>query len=414
MKGEKDLVIYLDNAATAPVKEKIADTIYEYLRKDNGLWFNPSSQYYEGRRIRKIVEDARCTIKMSLNAHQEDRFIFTSSGSESNNLAIKGFLCANKDYILITDKFAHSSVRKIEHGGLVIGNNSKGIIMKSSLISQIDYASRVFHKKPFVCIVGANNEIGTIQDIMGIAKIVHDNEGILFVDGVQLFADSSIDVDRMGIDMLSISGHKIGCPSGIAGLYVKNGISIKAIINGSQEDEIRGGTENVPYIVAFAQACEDQYFCNNYDDFDRDVEEDAGLSDVSSMLFKKALRDHLVKRILAEIDDTYLVGTDIDGKFDDKHYRRLTNHASICFREMDAKNIISYLDNHDIMVSGGSACNSMKYEPSEVLRAIGLDDCDIHCVVRFTVGECNCLKEIDETVEVLKDFKRMSMGGASV
>ena len=219
-----------------------------------------------------------------------------------------------------------------------------------------------------VSIQWANNEIGTIQNMEEISTIVHRYNGVLHTDATQIIPDRKIDV--IGIDMMSFSGQKLGATKGIVVLYLKNATEISPIIYGSQERCRRGGTENVPYIAGLGEAIKHLEYPTSEN------------------------RDYFVERILSEIDDCYLVGC--------KYYdNRLKNNASICFKGVESESVLLMLDQRDICVSSGSACNSASLKPSYVLEAIRLPKDEINSVVRFTFGE-NTREEIDIAIEEVK------------
>lgn len=368
-------MIYLDNASTTKVNEEVVETIVTMLKKH---WFNPSGLYSGSLEAKKILDEARETCAKSINAKPEE-IIFTSSGSESNNLAISGYLNSHDDYALITDRFEHSSVRNIKSFKYRISNNNKGIISLVSLQECCLNLYKTFSKKPLVSIVGANNEIGTIQNIKKISEIVHNHNGILHVDGVQLFPDMKIDVQELGIDMLSVSGHKIHAPAGCGFLYVKSGISISPIISGEQERGLRGGTENLAYICGMSKAIES---------LDYSVNEHI-----------KNLRDYAIMKFL-KIPNTCLVGS---------LNNRLSNNINICFKNIDAQDLVVRLGLFDICCNTGSACNTFSYEPSHVLKALGMSDKEALSCVRFSLNEEITKKDIDYVYErILSSIKSIN------
>src|SRR5574344_1958495 len=225
----------------------------------------------------------------------------------------------------------------------------------------------------------ANNEIGTIQDIKAISDLVHRYDGILHTDATQMIPNSPVNVKDLGIDMISFSGQKLGATKGIGVLYVKNGIELAPIIYGSQENSRRGGTENVPYIAGLAKAIETIY-CPTSE-----------------------IRDYFLEKLGSKLDDIYVVG-DME--------QRLNNNLSICFKGMEAESPLLLLDNKEIYVSSGSACNSASLSPSYVLSAIGMKEPDINGVVRFSFGEDTTERQcdivIDEIVKSVNILRRMS------
>lgn len=378
-------MIYLDNASTTKPCEK-AMNIISSMMKD--MWFNPSGNCYGSRKVKQILEQDRKAMIEMLGGSDEDYLVFTSSGSEANNFAIKGFLEANPNYEIIYDALSHSSVMKIERLGSrrEIDCNSRGIICESSLVDIIDNVKNVSYKKPLVFITGGNNEIGTVQNIKKIASITHKNKGALIVDCVQLFADRKIDVKKLGIDMCIISGHKIGVPCGVGALYIKKGINISPLICGSQENGLRGGTEAHALIHAFVECAKDLQ--NSYQERSKKVKE---------------VRDYFVNKC-AERFNVELIGTHGSNVMKYVGINRLDNNASLLFRGYDAKDIQMYLDNYEIYCSVGSACNSFQYKPSSVLEAIGLEDPDVYSVVRFSFSEDNTIEEADEVIKKLDSF----------
>lgn len=355
------MAIYLDYASTSPILPEVSEIIIDCIKYN---WYNPSGLYYGSKQSHDLLNNARECIAKKINANKEE-IIFTSSGSESNNLAIKGFLKCHRDYFFLCDPLCHSSVKNMNTLCYPLTVDNYGVIQEKPLIEVCEILKEN-NKKPFVHIVGANNEIGTIQDVKGISEIIHRYNGVIHVDAVQLFSNQYIDVEKLKIDLMSISGHKVGTPCGIACLYIKNNITISPIISGEQENGIRGGTENLPYIMGFKKAVE----MLDYDTNKKITE----------------LRDYFIDKILT-LSNTKLIGA---------KNCRLSNNINICFSGIDSQALVYYLDVHDICCSTGSACNSFKYEPSHVLKAIGLDDKEALSCIRFTLGRNTTIKELDE------------------
>lgn len=381
-------MIYLDNASTVKPSETAIKAMMKIM---NDLWMNPSSTYYGGKEAKKILEESRETIRNIFRCKKNDKVIFTSSGSASNNLAIGGFRYGkygndefNADhYILVMDGYAHSSSRKTVEDNyhdeyIEVKGNKEGFIDISSLREAFDIIKEN-GMKPFVCIVGGNNEIGTVNNIKRIANLVHKYNGIIHVDATQLYPDRRIDIYKMGIDMLTFSGHKIGTPSGIGCLIVRDGINLSPLISGHQEYSLFSGTENTCMIYTLAECAKDLE--NHRKEWGKKTKE---------------IRDYFIDRCIKEFD-CELVGSSI------KKWR-LKNNASIMFHGQDAKNIQMYLDNYDIACSVGSACNSKEYKPSDVLKAIGLKDPDIYSVVRFTFSHKNTKDEVDRVIEAIRGY----------
>lgn len=369
-------MIYLDNASTTPILPEVIDEITNTLKNN---WFNPSGLYHGSKESHNKMESARTIIANKIGANKEE-IVFTSSGSESNNLAINGFLKNNEDYYYLYDPTSHSSVnniKDIKHKGNILVDQ-KGKVDLINLKQQCkELKSNHSRSKPFLSLLGANNEIGTIQDIKKISKLIHSYNGVLHVDAVQLFPNQKINVKELGIDMMTISAHKIGMASGIAALYVKKGISLSPIIFGEQENGLRGGTENLPYIMGFAKAVE----LLNYSD-NKQI---------------KLLRDYAIDR-LSTLPNSCLVGSK-------KH--RLANNINMCFKNVDSQGLIYYLALHGVCSSSGSACNSFSYKPSHVLKAIGMNDNNALSCIRFTLNKNNTHKEIDELYSYIFNYINM-------
>lgn len=381
-------MIYLDNASTVKPSETAINAIMKIM---NDVWMNPSSTYYGGREAKKILENSREEIRKIFNAGNNDKIVFTSSGSASNNLAIGGFRygkCGDdkfnsNHYILVMDSYAHSSSRKTVEENykdecIIVQGNKEGFIDASDLTYDLDIIKEN-GMKPFVSIIGGNNEIGTVTNIKRVSEIVHEYNGILHVDATQLYPDRKIDMKKMGIDMLTFSGHKIGTPAGIGCLIIKDGINLSPLISGHQEYSLFSGTENVAMIYALAECAKD---------LEKHRKEWGSKT--------KEVRDYFLDKCLKEFD-CELVGTPIKAW-------RLKNNASIMFHGHDAKNIQMYLDNYDIFCSVGSACNSTEYKPSDVLKAIGLKDPDIYSVVRFSFSHDNTKEEVDQVIDIIKEY----------
>lgn len=357
-------MIYLDNAATTKPKKEVIKAINKCLKED---WGNPSSLYKFGIRAKDIVEENRRVIADLIDA---DKFevIFTSGACESNSLAICGYLNSHNCGLIISS-IEHKSIMNIADAysdrTVIVPVGKDGLINMSKLEEAL--ATSPF-ETTLVSIQYANNEIGTIQNIEDISRLVHEYGGLLHTDATQMIPDRKINVN--GIDMMSFSGQKLGATKGIGVLYVGMGIELSPIIYGSQEESRRGGTENVPYIAGLGEAIKHLAYPTSEQ------------------------RDYFLNKILSEIENSYLVGCD------DMNYR-LKNNASICFKGVESESILLMLDQKDIYVSSGSACNSTSLKPSYVLEAINIPKEDINSVVRFTFGE-NTREEIDIAIEAIK------------
>lgn len=375
-------MIYFDHAATTkPSKEVIADVTW-CLEK---VWGNPSSIHTSGIEAKRLLEESREKVATYIGAEPEE-IIFTSSGSESNNLAIKGFMEVNSLYdCIISTEIEHPSVYntcqylnevyRLEY--TPINNNGKVDVDKFrrliSLLSDNYFC--------FVSIMLANNEVGTINDIKEIAKIVHRYNGRLHVDATQAVGQIPVNVKDLDCDLLTFSGHKLNCPKGVGVLYKKKGIKLSPIIHGGhQEDGLIAGTENLPYIYALGNQVE--------------------------RLSKKEYSDGSVRNYLFDNICELCNGLNIELKPNGSFIDRLPNLLSLSFEGINAETLITLLDMKDIYVSAGSACSSGQPEPSRVLKAIGLTDEEAFSTVRISIGEDTTTEECDEFVRILGECLR--------
>ena len=364
-------MIYLDNAATTKPKKEVVDVINSCLLYE---WGNPSSLYKIGISAKDVLEKSRRIVADFIGAKSSE-IIFTSGACESNSLAICGFL-KNKNTFFITSSIEHKSIKNItgayNYKCSVVPVDNKGFVNLNVLENYLEYQNKYKKDNVLVSIQYANNEIGTIQNIKEISKIVHKYNGTLHTDATQIIPDRKINVKKDGIDMMSFSGQKLGATKGIGVLYIKDGIKLNPIIYGSQEKELRGGTENIPYIAGLAKAIEIIKYPTS------------------------ELRNYFVNKVLHEIEDCFLVGAECDNEY------RLKNNASICFKGVEGESILIMLNQKDIYVSSGSACNSSDLKPSHVLTAISVPEEYINGVIRFTFSNDNTKKEVDIVVDELK------------
>lgn len=372
-------MIYFDNAATTkPTKEVISDVMWCL----ENVWGNPSSIHTPGIEAKRILEQSREKVAKFINA-ESDEIIFTSSGSESNNLAIKGFLDANNLYdCIITTKIEHPSVyNTCMHLGenawyrvdfAPIDDTGKVNVTRfKQLISELSYSHYCF-----VSIMLANNEVGTINDIKKLSKIVHYHTGILHVDATQAVGQIPVNVKELDCDLLTFSGHKLNCPKGVGVLYKKKGIKLSPIIHGGhQEWNLHAGTESLAYIYALGNQVE-------------------RLSQKSFP--NRELRDYLYKKICEKCKELN-VEVQLNGDLID----RLPNNLSLTFKGVNAEALITLLDMRGVCVSAGSACSSGQKEPSRTLKAIGLSDEDAFSTVRISLGSDTTIEECDEFVRIL-------------
>lgn len=376
--------LYLDQAATSKPKLEVVEAMMPYLTGD--LWYNPSSLYSPAVKVKEDVENVRKIIADYINA-DADEIYFTSGGSESNCWAIQGFVNAWCDYrcrpVVLTTKIEHKSIISCAEGNEFsnvhfIGVDENGYVNLNLLESWLMHYANMDRPcssyKTLVSIQFANNEIGAIQNIKEISDIVHYYGAILHTDAVQAFGQVPIDVKQLGIDMMSVSGHKIGTPKGIGFLYKKHDVEIMPLIFGSQEFGLRGGTENVPYIIGMGNAVE----LLKENEFEK--------------LYLTSYRNYLIQSL--ENIGCKLIGSEEN---------RLPNNVNIMLPEgVNGEGTMFMLDTADIMCSTGSACNSRMVEPSHVLKAIGLTDEEAMRCIRLTLPDNITTSNIDYAVEELK------------
>ncbi|PIU21514.1 MAG: cysteine desulfurase NifS [Candidatus Diapherotrites archaeon CG08_land_8_20_14_0_20_34_12] len=365
--------IYLDNAATTALSPKVFEAMKPYLQN---LCGNASSMHSEGMQAKQALEEARARIAQKINANPT-RLFFTSGGTESNNWALKGFALANKDRgnHIIVSSIEHDSV--LEPAAWLAKQGFKVSYLKvdsNGFVDLQDLQNQIVEKTLLVSVIHANNEIGTIQDIEKIAAICHSRNVFFHTDACQSFMKCRIDVEKQGIDMLTINGHKIYGPKGIGALYVKQGIKIVPLLHGGgHELGLRSGTENVPSIAGFAEATEIIT--------EKDVER------------MQKLRDYMIDRISNEIRETILNGP---------VNNRLCNNVNIIFKRIEGESILLRLNALGIAVSTGSACSSHSLKPSHVLLAIGVKPELAHGSIRFSLGIETTKEDIDYTVDCVK------------
>lgn len=370
-------MIYLDHGATTPIKKEVLEEMLPYLTEQYG---NPSSLYSFARKSKRAVEKARSQVADAINAKKSEIY-FTSGGTESNNWAIKGaaYYYKNKGKHIITSSIEHHSVlntcKALEKEGFEITYLPVDEYGKIS----IEELKKAIRKETIlISLMTANNEIGTIEPIAEIGKIAKENNILLHTDAVQAAGSIPIDVEELGVDLLSISAHKFYGPKGVGVLYIRKGTNTKIILDGgAQEKGRRGGTENVAAIVGMGKAIEL-------------VKEN--LREYSKRMCY--LRDEAISRILKRIPNAFLNGHTID---------RLPGNVNITFPEKEAESMILKLDKKGFAVSGGSACASGSLEPSHVLKAIGLSHQMAQCSLRFTFGEENTIEDVEELVKILEE-----------
>ena len=365
-------MIYLDNAASTQIHDEVLDSMLPYLKEQYG---NPSSIHRYGRLAHKAVEKSRKQVAELINADPSE-ILFTSGGTESNNTALSGML--KPDSQLITSSIEHDAIlepcKKLEQLGFKI---SYLPVDKFGTVNTTDLKNQISEKTCLVSIMFGNNEVGTIEPIEEITKICNENSIYFHTDAVQAIGKIPIDVKKLGIDLLSISSHKINGPKGIGALYIRNGVSIDPVIlGGGQEKGLRSGTENVANIVGFGKACEISK--SNLD---------------QNLTYVKKLRDYLVTKVLSEIPHVTLNG---------HPENRLPNNAHFTFLGVNGEDLIIKLDENGIAASTGSACSVHTQKASHVLQSMGFSHEQITGSLRLTIGVFNTQNEIDQTVEILK------------
>ncbi|MFW5865562.1 MAG: cysteine desulfurase family protein [Nanoarchaeota archaeon] len=377
--------LYLDNGATTRVNEKVAEAMLPFFTQQYG---NPSSTHTKGEVAKEALEEARKTVARSLGADPEE-IVFTSGGSESNNLALKGsaFAKGNKEKNhIITSTIEHKSILNTarwlngyKFKVTMVAPDNKGFIDPETIRKSIT------SKTLIVSIIHGNNEIGTLQDIKCIGNICKE-KGVLFhIDACQSFLKTGIDVRELPVDLISINAHKIHGPKGVGALYVRKGVELTPLIHGGlQEHGLRAGTENVPLIVGFAKAIK--------------------LQDSAKERRKlRKLRDMLTERLLT-IKGSHLNGADGNN--------RLVHNINIRFDGIDASALGGYLDRKFIYASTGSACNSQAEGPSYVLEEIGLSEKQARASIRFGISSDLTFKDIDRIASAVeKSVKKLRSKG---
>ena len=378
IKVEEKRMIYLDNAATTKVKPEVVDAMLPYFTEQYG---NPSSAYTFAGKIAQKVDESRQLIADFIGAKANEIY-FTGGGSEADNWALKGLSVAlkSKGKHIITTKIEHHAI--LHTAEFLEKQGYELTYLNVDEFGQIDVQELEAAIRPdtiLISVMFANNEIGTIEPIKAIGEIAHKH-GILFhTDAVQAFGHVRINVDELGIDLMSASGHKINAPKGIGFLYIRKGIKIENLIHGgAQERGMRAGTTDAAGIVGLAAAVKLA---------DETLEERAE--------YEIKLRDHLIDRVLKEIPYARLNGHKSD---------RLPNNANFCFRFIEGESLLILLDRMGICASSGSACTSGSLDPSHVLLAIGLPHEIAHGSLRLTLSEETTMEEIDYTVDKLKDI----------
>lgn len=368
-------VKYFDNSATTRIKEEVLTEMFPYLSREYG---NPSSLYSIGRKSKRAIEEARKRVASLINCNSEEIY-FTSCGSESDNTALKGIAYANqnKGKHIITSKIEHPAIlhscQNLEKKGFEVTYLD---VDKDGFVNLQTLENSIRQDTILISVMFANNEIGTIEPIQEIAKIAHKNGIIFHTDAVQACGNIPIDVRKMDIDMLSLSGHKIYAPKGIGALYVKKGIEFERFMDGGhQEKNKRSGTENVAEIVALGKAC--QIAEKNMEQYQNKL---------------KLLRDYCLEKMKKSFSNIHINGT---------MEKRLPGNINISFEGQDTTELLYKLDEMGICASGGSACSSGDNSPSHVLTAIGLPSELAKGAIRFTFGDFNTKDDVDYLIAAI-------------
>jgi len=368
--------IYLDHSATSPLDSDVFEEMKPYFSSKFG---NASSLHSFGREAHEAVENSREKVATVLKCKSTEVF-FTSGGTEADNWALKGVALAKKK------KGKHIIIGSIEHHAVLhtaqyLEKNGYGVtclpVDRYGFVKPSDVENAIRKDTILVSVMHANNEIGTIEPIEEIGKIAREKEVYFHTDGVQSFCKIPTEVDRLNVDLFSISAHKFYGPKGIGALYIREGTEIVPLLHGGgHERGMRSGTENVPGIVGFGAASE-LGLKRMKDDAERMI----------------AFRDRLIKETL-KIDDSWLNGHPV---------KRLPNNAHFCFGLIEGESLILYLDEKGIAASTGSACSSKSLEPSHVLLKIGLKHEEAHGSLRITLGRENTREEIDYVIKAIPE-----------
>ena len=379
-------MIYMDHSATSPVDPEVFEAMKPYFIDSFG---NASTLYSLGREAKNAMESAREEVASIIGAEPKE-VIFTSGGTESDNIAILGtaYKLRKKGNHIITSDIEHPAVdetcKYLEKNGF---NITYLPVYKDGIVKIKDLEDAITDKTILITIMHANNEIGTIQPISEIGRVARENKIYFHTDAVQTVGKIPVNVKELNVDMLSLSAHKLYGPKGIGALYLRQGVRIEPIMHGGgHEKGIRPGTENVPGIVGLGKACS--------------IAKENLQRDAQKLI---SLRDMLIDGVLAENEDSYLNG---------HRTKRLPNNANFRFTGIEGESLILHLDAKGISTSTGSACSSTKLEPSHVLMAIGLKEMEAHGSLRISLGHENTEEDIEYAItaikEVVEKLRKMS------
>ena len=369
-------MIYLDNAASTQIHDTVLDAMMPFLTEQYG---NASSLHRYGRLAHKAVEKARAQIASLINAESSE-ILITSGGTESNNMALAGIAADHPTGHIITSLIEHDAIlepcKRLANNGCTVDYLT---VDKFGMIDLSELKNHITNNTCLVSVMFGNNEVGAIQPISEIAKICNEQNILFHTDAIQAVGKIPIDVKKLGVDLLSISSHKLYGPKGVGALYIKDGVKVNPVIlGGGQELGLRSGTENVANITGFGQACDM-----------------AKTNLTKDMARVKGLRDTLVEQVLQEIPLTTLNG---------HAQSRLPNNAHFTFLGVNGEDLILKLDECGIAASTGSACSVNTQKASHVLQAMGFSHEQITGSLRLTVGVFNDESEIKQTVDSLKSI----------
>ncbi|MCK9587338.1 cysteine desulfurase NifS [Methanothrix soehngenii] len=381
--------IYMDHSATTPVAPEVLAAMLPYFGEKFG---NASSLHRSGREAKEALEDSREKVAALLGARAEE-IIFTSGGTESDNLALKGIARKNRKLgkHIITTQIEHPAIletcRALEKDGFEVTYlpvTGEGLVELSTLEASIRPDTIL------ISVMHANNEVGTIQPLEEIGRLAAERDIYLHSDAVQSVGKIPVDVDDLGVDLLSLSAHKLYGPKGVGALYIRKGTKLESIIQGGgHERRLRSGTENISGIVGLARAAE--------------LAEESMQREAERLT---SLRDRLAELVLGKVKEAWINGT---------MKKRLPGNLNFGFRYVEGESLLLFLDSKGICVSTGSACSSHKLEPSHVLMSLGLKAEECHGSLRITLGMSNTLDEVEyvaeSIVEAVERFRVISALG---
>ena len=352
-------MLYLDNAALKKANSNTINSVIDILKNN---WCNPNTRYECGIKSKRIISDTKYIISKEINCDPEE-IVFCSCGSEANALATVGYIRANNQENFITSTIEHASILENPYARKIVTVDKNGYFDMNIIETVHD---------SLVSLQMANSEIGTIQDMKNIIKILHNNNCIVHTDAVAIFGKYKIDVSDLDVDMMTVTGQKIGGILGGAFLYKKRDIKLDPIIYG--HNTLRGGTPNVAAITSLGEAIKSLDYSSIY----------------------SSNRDYVYDYIIKNIPDSYLVGASIDSG------NRLPHNLYMCFKGVEGEALMILLDMNGIQVSTGSACTSGDLTPSTVLSAIGIEKQDIHSCIRMTFSGAETKEELNYVCETLK------------